>query len=351
MAFFGVTTERIATSRHHTNADRLSVCTLEGMDFQFVTGKDQFKPGDEVLYFPLDAILPDAIAEVLQVLGKLAGAQKNRVKTMIFRGEISQGLVELPSKFLTPEQAALTSKEITEILGVTKFEPIPNEIVGATLYRLPTGVSVYDIEGADRYADAVGLLMDVPVQITEKMEGMNFSITIDAEGKVFVNMRENTIVPVDGVEHHFWATARRQGLLDLMPEIAAWVRMAAANPSTTVTFYGEICGPDKANFYGLKEHAVFAFDIRTDRGFIPVADFEEAVTRFKLTRAPLLSIGTTLRAWLAGKTVKQASTGPTAFGTGKRREGIVIRPMTESRWAQGRLILKQRCPYYLGEEK
>lgn len=51
MAFFAVTLETIRSVVKHPQADRLDLCTLEGMDFQFVTLKDQFKPGERVLYF------------------------------------------------------------------------------------------------------------------------------------------------------------------------------------------------------------------------------------------------------------------------------------------------------------
>lgn len=133
MAFFAVTLETIRSVVKHPQADRLDLCTLEGMDFQIVTLKDQFNPGERVLYFPLDSILPRALLARLGLEGRLAGAERNRIKTVKLRGEISQGIVARPGDFLTSEQQELRAGEITALLGVTKYEPEP--MVGKNMER------------------------------------------------------------------------------------------------------------------------------------------------------------------------------------------------------------------------
>ncbi len=93
MSFFGVSVETIASVRTHPGADRLDLCTLEGMSFQVVVKRGEFNPGDRVVYFPVDALLPEDLLRRIGLEGRLAGARKNRVKTISLRGEISQGLV------------------------------------------------------------------------------------------------------------------------------------------------------------------------------------------------------------------------------------------------------------------
>ena len=57
-----------------------------------------------------------------------------------------------------------------------------------------------------------------------------------------------------------------------------------------------------------------------------------------------------LRDFLKGQTIKQASNGTSMLEINQKREGIVIRPMTEADVEGfGRLILKQRSPEYLAE--
>ena len=51
-------------------------------DFRAVVQKDAFATGDTVAYIPTDSIVPDALVKEMGLEGKLAGKQKNRVKTI-----------------------------------------------------------------------------------------------------------------------------------------------------------------------------------------------------------------------------------------------------------------------------
>lgn len=88
---------------------------------------------------------------------------------------------------------------------------------------------------------------------------------------------------------------------------------------------------------------------------------------------PVLAKNVTLREWLAGRTLAEASNGPSVYNPKRLREGIVIKPMTERitivqkpkrenpddpqspivDWVQSpvRCIVKQRSPKYLAKEK
>ncbi|GAG29377.1 unnamed protein product, partial [marine sediment metagenome] len=218
----GVTIEKIETARHHPNADRLDICTLADSTFQFITGRDEYRPGDRVLYFPIDSILPIELQEKLGLAGKLAGKGKNRVRTVRLRGEISQGIVapqNIAEAVAAQSPDIVNTKEsweeqITEYLGVTKYEPAPIQSKAANLKGLPVGLPVYDIEGAERHPYAVARLMDEQVIVTEKIEGMNFSVTYaSAEDKIYVNQRKHTIEPIEGETHFFWQLARTNYLV------------------------------------------------------------------------------------------------------------------------------------------
>ena len=118
MAFFGVTIETIKAVWPIKKADFLEAASLDGLNFEFVIAKGSFAPGDRCLYFPVDSLIPAELAEKLGVEGKLAGTDKDRVKTIKLRGQISQGLVG--STDLIPEGME-SSEEITEHLGVKKY--------------------------------------------------------------------------------------------------------------------------------------------------------------------------------------------------------------------------------------
>ena len=92
MAFFGVTREKIGEIKNHPNADRLEIAKLQGVNFSFIIPKGQYQVGQYILYFPLDAILPLNTAKAVGLEGKLAGKNKDRIKSVRLRGEISQGV-------------------------------------------------------------------------------------------------------------------------------------------------------------------------------------------------------------------------------------------------------------------
>ena len=343
MAFFGVTREKIGQIKEHPNADRLQLAKLEGINFQFVIGKDSYNPGDEVLYFPIDSVLPKNTAEALGLDGKLAGKNKDRVKTVRLRGEVSQGVVGPTS--LVPDN--LDEKEITQLLGVTKYEPPVVPCKAGNLIQLPVGLSAYDIEGAERNMDVVEHMMDMPVVVTEKLEGQNFSITWDAtQQKIFVNQKNYSIEPVEGKEHDFWRVCREKGLFDTFDEV-----IKTFGKDKNITLYGEFLGPGvQGNIYKLQEHEVRLFDLNINGDYLDAVAFIELFDIEK--RVPTVFDSGTLRKFLMDQDVVEASHGVSSLNSGTFREGIVIKPEYEGRFDSiGRLIIKQRDPIYLSNEK
>jgi RNA ligase (TIGR02306 family) len=346
MAFFGVTVEEIGSVAPIPGADRIEVAQLRGKDFQFVIGKGAFAPGDRCLYFPIDSVLPGPLAEALGVAGKLAGKDKNRVKTVKLRGQISQGIVAptslVPGELLSQGEGALTTH-----LGVTKYDPPEIVCQDATLVELPDGVSVYDIEGADRYTTQAALLFEGDVMVTEKVEGSNFSVLVRPDGTLLVNQRTKTIVPREGAEHTFWKIAREHRVLDFVRALAG------KYPGLSVNVYGEALGPGiQGNLYKLKGHEVRFFDIRVGYNWLSSQEFLGAVASFYErpddVLAPVLHRGP-LASWLAGRSIKEASNGRSQLAD-VLREGVVIRPAVERQIPDfGRLLLKQRSPEYLAK--
>ncbi len=377
MSYFGVTAEKIDTVKQHSNADRLDICTLVGMSLQFVTGRDQYKPGEVVLYFPVDSVLPLELQGKMGVTGMLSGKNKDRVKTVRLRGEISQGLVGPQSlgqgAATISDDVCMTKSqwgvEIAEWLGVTKYEPAPIESKAGNLLPLPCGLSAYDIEGAERNVDAVKRLMFKQVVVTEKIEGQNFSVTYDSvEDRVYVNQRNFTIEEIDAGEHRLWKLARNSGLIPTTDPLSGLMDvsflgfLAGIYDGQRITVYGEAYGPSvQGNIYDVREMQTRLFDIKIDDEFLDFPTFIGLIHMhwridYKFfpsnpITVPVLFTGI-LAEWLDGKTIAQASSGPSALNTNVLREGVVIRPFIEGRHPEiGRLIIKQRDPVYLANEK
>ena len=347
MAFFGVTIETISGVRDIEGADRIQVASLVGSTFQFVIGKGSFKAGDKCYYFPVDSLIPQELAARLKVEGKLAGKEKNRIKTVRLRGELSQGIVASLDLCSLELRGEIDPEKIAAHFGVVKYEPPEQIIKGAQLHPLPEELSVYDIEGADRYAEVAESFMDVAVMVTEKIEGSNFSVTARTSGDIFVNQRNFTIVEIEGFDHTWWKVARRMGLVEFAKELATRYK-------DTATIYGECVGPGiQGNIYKLSDHRALLFDIKIGNRFLGASAFLEETDKLANSkepttiRVPLLALGSSLRMWLGNRSIVEASNGKSALAD-IAREGIVIRPMQEFFIQNfGRSIIKQRSPEYL----
>lgn len=348
MSFFGVTVEEIKQVGPIPGADRIEVASLSGLDYSFVILKGQFKPGDKVLYFPVDSLVPIDVSRKMGLEGKLSGKNKDRIKTVKLRGQISQGIVTNLS--LVPEHVVVQGPQaITDCLGVKKYDPPEVPCHNAVLRGLPDGVPVYDIESADRYVEIAARLMDQEVMVSEKVEGSNFSVLVTSSG-VMVNQHNYTIIPKEGAEHTFWKVAQEQGIIDFAKSVSS------ANGGKDVVVYGEMLGPGiQKNIYKLVKHKVLLFDVMVNRQWFDPEKFIFAIQGFfgDLTSAvPILGdVGEPLSMWLGGKTIKEASNGMSVLAD-VLREGIVIKPMKEQMDPTlGRLFLKQRSPEYLAGEE
>lgn len=336
MAFFGVTKETIASTFPIENADAIEGATLEGSTFEFVIKKGQFKKGDTVLYFPIDSVIPEWVLEKFGLVGKLSGKNKNRVKTVRLRGQISQGIVaelDLLEDMQMPEgerDKETESQLMTEFLGVEKYEPPAIPCTTANLVGLPIGLSVYDIEGADRYVEVADVLMPQPVEITEKLEGQNFSVTYSAlDDKIYVNQRKFSIQPIEGSVHDFWKVAENKGIIQFVE-----ITLKETYPGKNITVYGEFIGPRvQSNIYKLTDFDVRLYDIKINEEWLTPDIRQSAIkTHFGNLdiHVPILATNVILEQWLNGRSFVEASHGISELHK-TTREGIVIKPMTESR--------------------
>lgn len=355
MSTFGIFAETIESVSAHPNADRLELAKLIGIGYQFIIGKGQFQPGDQVLYFPIDALITPEILATIGLTGKLSGKNKNRVKTIRLRGCISQGIVVAPATILK-EQVGPTfgydsngdgtyrKIDYAELLGVTKYEPEeagPGQLGPQS--PLPAGVCHYDIENCERWQNQLGALMDQPVVITEKLEGSHIAITRLLDGTIVTCTRKTSLVEPESKYH---MGAENSGIYGAIKELAE------IHPEHQITIRGELCGPGvQGNIYGMTRLHMYVFDIELSGRPIDAKQFRELTIKLAIPTVPFLSTpGTTLREWLGSRSIQEASNGQPVLGsdTNVLREGIVIKPETEQTDCQlGRLFLKQRSPDYL----
>ena len=88
-----------------------------------ITKKDEYQVGDKVVVATTDAVIPQALSDLMGVTNYLRKGQ--RVRTVKLRGVYSECLL-IPFKYLAPKSLGNNVKDgddMMNILGVTKYEP------------------------------------------------------------------------------------------------------------------------------------------------------------------------------------------------------------------------------------
>lgn len=354
MSTLRVTVEKL-TITPHPNADRLELAQV-GL-YHAVVGKDEYTTGDYAVYIPEQAILPDALIEELNLVGKLAGKDKNRVKAVRLRGALSQGIVCRPKSLglwndQTSTLANATQLDLAEALSITKWVPeIPAHMSGKVA-PAPELIRWVDIENLKRYPDI--FTPGEQVVATEKIHGTCCLITYVRESdSLLVSSKgfgERNLALEENYTNLYWRAAEVHELKDKLADYAETADVPI------VALFGEVYGQGIQDLgYGKVAGAnatlgFVAFDMavvetETGKHWLSTGEFEEAMEDMEIPAAPVLYDGPFDLDTLAGVT-----SGATVLGGGQHiREGIVIRPKFEmhSDVLGGRKIAKLVSDDYL----
>jgi len=352
MSTFAVTVEKIESVSEHPNADKLEIVKLWGLDYTFVVGIGMFFEGQNVIFFPIDSVLPDEISKVFEL------KEKSIVKAVKLRGVVSQGLLAHVGEFhqyFSDYDYPDVGHDLTNTFGVTKYEPEAVITKSGDLVKLPDYVSHYDIENAERHARIVDLLASGKVVVTEKVEGSHWGCTYDSRDDSYhVFQRNYEILPV-GDKIHTWHKAFEEGnFKDKLLNIVQHLGKKKVK-FDVVTIRGEIVGPGiQKNYYKLPNHRVYVFEIEIDGVPIDAFDngrvsFYDLIIDFDIVPVPLIIIPkANLIYWIGDSTLPERANGMSKINKSKMREGIVIRPMNEMYDEEfGRVFIKQKSPEYL----
>lgn len=94
--------------------DRIELAIVDG--WQIIVKKGEYEIGDKTVFVEIDSVLPEK--EEFEFLRK----NKFRIKTMKLAGTLSQGIC-FPLSLLPQNKEYNLEDDVTEILGVTKYEP------------------------------------------------------------------------------------------------------------------------------------------------------------------------------------------------------------------------------------
>lgn len=275
------------TIEDHPNADRLEVATHAG--FKCIVPKGQMETGDWAVYIPEGSIVPDDLLDDMGLTGKLAGADKNRVKAVRLRGVLSQGLL-IPIDDIDDKSGIVKlGDDLAGHLGVTKWEPpIPTALQGQT-YVAP--VQPYQEINNVKHGD-VEFEEGEEVSVTPKIHG-TCSIFTWHNGELHATSKgiakrglALTEEQQDGYRNVYLRIANE---LDLNHLLACVAQDANAR---TVTLYGEIYGKGIQDMhYGADQPTFIAFDMKIDGEWLTPAQFMAKADFYGIARVPEIYVG------------------------------------------------------------
>lgn len=251
-------------------ADNIEVASVLGWDV-VITKKDNFSIGDNVVYIEIDSILPER--PVFEFLRN----RKFRVRTIRLRQQISQGIC-FPLSIL-PLGKYEEGEDVTDILGVTKYDPqavIENKLTNDRLlvhknrmdkflkrykwYRsfirpsispFPSFIKKTDEDRIQLFPGICEHHKDTMFNCSEKLDGTSVTYFIMRNPVMFnrffkpylfgVCSRNRWLTkPNNSV---YWDMARKESIKDKLISLITLINKGEKHPCNYIVLQGEIIGP------------------------------------------------------------------------------------------------------------
>jgi RNA ligase (TIGR02306 family) len=236
-----------------------------------VVKKGEFQVGDQVVYAEIDSVLPDKSEyEFLQ-------PRNFRIKTVRLRGQVSQGIC-FPMGIL-PEGEYEIDQDVTEILGVFKYEPpIPPCLEGEIKGMYPSFMPRTDETRIQILQNELTELKGETCSYSEKLEGVSTTFYLK-DGDFGVCTRNLDLLEDD--QNTLWQMARKYNIEEKMEKL-----------SHNLAFQGETIGDGiQGNYYklGKNERRFYLFNIfDIDRyEYLPDDEFQALAKELEIENVPI----------------------------------------------------------------
>jgi len=357
MANLKVEIIKITEIKEHPNADRMELAFIGGWQSCVPIGK--FKTGDRAVYIPVDSILPADVENILFPPASKVKLKNSRVRSIKLRGAMSQGMVEMPETLgLLPN--IKVGKDVAKQLGITKYQPpakrTPGMMKAKPKKHKNPNFKIYTNIGHFKYY--CECMDGMRIWGTEKIHGTNFR-----SGWVKYNAfnwwrkigRFLRIIP----SHEFAYGSHRveltrkgkrstgfykQNVYHIISEQYNLRQILADGE----VIYGEIygCGIQKGYEYGCelipgKEWKMVVVDVMIDGKYMDGCKAEQFCDMKGLPYAPVL-IRNELFDFDAVEKIANPKGNKSVLYPKMQRpiEGIVIKPMVETKGHMGRMVFK-----------
>ena len=302
-------------------ADKIELAHVLG--WQCVVNKGQFQPMDLAVYFEVDSFLP--IRPEFEFLRSSSYKNTNllgegfRLKTMKFRGQISQGLLLPCGTFPQIPKDAEAGADVTELLGIQKWEIEERITTGGTIIgNLPADIPHTDETRIQAEPELLQAFAGLDYYISTKMDGSSHSVGIDEQG--FHVTGHNYEYKDDGGSSFYELVKERE----IREKMYAFLEK---NHLTTFTIQGELCAPGiQNNRLKLVKPEWYVFTIRENGKRVGLDRMLAICEELGLTTVPIEEKGNDLPSkYPTVEALLERADGE--YPKGGRKEGIVIRPV------------------------
>ena len=302
--------QRIKALEPIENADAIEKATVLG--WQLVVKKGEFAVGDLCVYCEIDSLMPERPEFVFL---KQRGM---RVRTVRLRGQVSQGIC-FQLSILPPEVEIVEDADVTEILGITKYEaPIPACLSGLMKGKFPSFIPKTDETRVQILQKLLEKYAGEKCYVTEKIDGSSVTYYLN-KGEFGVCSRNLELL--ENEDNTLWKVARQ---LDIENKLRAL--------NGNYALQGEIMGEGiQSNKLKLRGQTVFFFNVfDIDKyEYLSFENFTGFIANLGLQTVPIIEtdyiLDTDINA-LIQKSIRKSLINKEAWA-----EGIVIRPVVEKR--------------------
>ena len=301
-------------------ADRIELAHVLG--WQCVVNKGQFQPMDIGVYFEIDSFLP--IRPEFEFMRTSSYKKTDimgegfRLRTMRFRGQISQGLLLPLSQFPEIPADAEMGTDVTDLLGVRKWEIEERATTGGTVIgTLPYDIPHTDETRVQEEPELIQAFAGLEYYISTKMDGSSHSIGIDENG--FHVTGHNYEYKDDG-NSSFYELVKARGYREKMEAFAQ------ENGLTALTIQGELCAPGiQRNRLRLSKPEWYVFTVRENGKRVGLNRLLEVSAALGMEHVPIEEVGVDLPSkYPTVEALLERADGD--YPNGGKKEGIVVRP-------------------------
>jgi RNA ligase (TIGR02306 family) len=321
--------QRIKNIEAIEGADAIEKASVLG--WQLVIRKGEFAIGDLCVYCEIDSVMPD------RPEFEFVRAKSNRIKTIRLRGQVSQGIC-FPLNILPKGVAVEEDMDVTDIIGVTKFEPpIPANLAAEVKGMFPSFIPKTDETRVQVLQKVLDQYAGTPCYVTEKLDGSSATFYLK-DGEFGVCSRNLDLLYDES--NSMWKFAMENRLEEKLKALGS-----------NIALQGEIIGEGiQKNKYKLKGQHVYFFNVFAidSYRYFSLNEAKKMLSELELKMVPVLEEDYLLENDIEKLIVK--SKMKSVLNKDTISEGIVIRPMqemTDKYNLQGRVSFKAINPDFL----